>query len=81
VHLAHIGYPVLCDRLYSGRAEITLGDIAKTKDETPILTRQALHARRIRLAHPATKEPIEFVAPIPEDLQRTIEVLRQYRAR
>ena len=33
-----------------------------------ILCRQALHARRIKLAHPATGEPIEFVAPLPEDL-------------
>ncbi len=81
VHLAHIGYPVLCDRLYSGRAELTLGDIAKTKDDTVVLDRQALHARRIKLLHPATKEPVEFIAPIPADLERTLELLRQHRAK
>jgi 23S rRNA pseudouridine1911/1915/1917 synthase len=41
-----------------------------------ILTRQALHACRIKLAHPATKEPIEFVAPLPTDMQAVIEVLQ-----
>jgi 23S rRNA pseudouridine1911/1915/1917 synthase len=41
-----------------------------------LLTRQALHARRIRLAHPATKEPIEFIAPLPADMQAVIEILR-----
>ena len=27
VHLAHIGCPVLCDKLYGGRASITRGDL------------------------------------------------------
>ncbi len=81
VHLAYIGYPVLCDRLYSGRAEIKLGEIAKSKDDTMVLDRQALHARRIKLLHPATREPIEFEAPLPEDLQRTLDVLREYRSK
>lgn len=82
VHLAHIGYPVLCDRLYGGRAEIKRGELAgDLKDQTVVLARQALHARRIKLAHPITREMLEFVAPVPEDMQGTIETLRELRKR
>ena len=41
-----------------------------------LLSRQALHARRIKLAHPATGEPIEFIAPLPADLQAVLDALR-----
>ena len=27
VHLAHLGRPILCDKLYGGRSQITLGEI------------------------------------------------------
>lgn len=80
VHLAHIGYPILCDRLYSGRAEIYLQELTKTTEEQLVLDRQALHARRIRLLHPASREPIEFVAPIPDDLQLAWTTLQTYRS-
>jgi 23S rRNA pseudouridine1911/1915/1917 synthase len=80
VHLAHIGYPVLCDRLYGGRAEIKRGELAgDLRDQTAVLARQALHARRIQLKHPTTKELMEFIAPIPDDMQHTIDVLRELR--
>jgi 23S rRNA pseudouridine1911/1915/1917 synthase len=80
VHLAHAGFPVLCDRLYGSRAEITRGEIRRTDDATVVLGRQALHARRIKLLHPHTREPIEFVAPLPADLEGLLAELRQYRA-
>ncbi|HEX5472632.1 MAG TPA: RluA family pseudouridine synthase, partial [Lacipirellulaceae bacterium] len=66
IHLAHIGCPVLCDRLYGGRAKITelelipkakIGqDISagEMKTDHPILERQALHAHRLAIAHPTT---------------------------
>lgn len=82
VHLAHIGYPILCDRLYGGRAEIKRGEISgKLDDQHVVLSRQALHAHRIALKHPVTKELMEFVAPIPDDMQHTIDTLRELRKR
>lgn len=81
VHLAHLGCPVLCDKLYGGRAEITRGDIRRDpKDTTVLLNRQALHARRIKLRHPETQQPIEFIAPLPADMAEVLEELRLYRA-
>ena len=66
VHLNHIGCPVLCDRQYGGRSQITRGEIRRDPaDATVLLERQALHARRLRFAHPATGEPLEIEAPLP----------------
>ncbi len=79
VHLAHIGCPVLCDRLYGGRATITRGEIQSNDDATVLLNRQALHARRLTLAHPVSGERLEIEAPIPADIQRTLDELSQWR--
>ena len=55
VHLAFKGFPLLADAVYGGRP--VLG-----------LTRQALHATRLRFAHPLTGAPLAFEAPLPADL-------------
>ena len=56
VHLAHIGCPVLCDRLYGGRAQITRGEIRRAgEDDQVLLGRQALHARRLTFRHPSRR--------------------------
>ena len=78
VHLAHIGCPVLCDRLYGGRARLTLGDLLHTDDPTLILDRHALHAWRLRFKHPRTGAVLEIEAPLPADLLAAQESLRQW---
>jgi len=80
LHLASIGCPVLCDRLYGGRATITRGEISRDAEDTsPLLERQALHARRLKIEHPTTGETLEFIAPLPADLEVVLEALREYR--
>lgn len=67
VHLAAAGLPVVGDPVY-GRPRydrIKDADLKKTLAGFP---RQALHAERIAFRHPATNEPKEIVAPLPEDL-------------
>ena len=76
VHLAHVGVPVLCDRLYSGRRRITTREIVGTGDDEVLLERQALHACRLQLKHPKSGGSIEFEAPLPDDLQNVLAVLR-----
>jgi 23S rRNA pseudouridine1911/1915/1917 synthase len=80
VHLSHLGCPVLCDRHYGGRSQITRGDICRDpSDTTVLLERQALHARRLRFVHPASGEPLEVEAPLPADMAAVLAELRQYR--
>ncbi|MEN6404901.1 MAG: RluA family pseudouridine synthase [Thermoguttaceae bacterium] len=80
VHLHHIGCPVLCDRQYGGRRIITRGEIRRDPtDETVLLDRQALHARRVRFVHPVSGERLEIEAPLPGDITAVLEELRIYR--
>ncbi len=79
VHLEFIRCPILCDRLYSGRAEILLSQL-QGKGVVPgtpvILNRQALHAAELEIDHPHTGKRIKFTAPLPGDFESTLQVLR-----
>jgi 23S rRNA pseudouridine1911/1915/1917 synthase len=85
VHLAHLRCPVLCDKLYGGRSEITRGQLRSGHPAPPpvegdgevMLARQALHARRIRLQHPVSGDSIEFEAAVPHDMLAVLTALRE----
>jgi 23S rRNA pseudouridine1911/1915/1917 synthase len=83
VHLKHAGCPVLADKIYSGRDRLTLAELdpaAGDRDEV-LIGRQALHAFRLRFRHPKTEQWIEAEAPLPPDMRRTLEALRQHRSK
>jgi 23S rRNA pseudouridine1911/1915/1917 synthase len=65
VHLAHIGHPVVGDRVYGGRQERQKGRLDGSQAE-----RQMLHAWRLAFQHPTTDAWVEFTAPVPEDFLR-----------
>ncbi len=65
VHLAHIGHPVIGDKLYGGRRERRRA----ARDE-PHADRQMLHAWHLAFHHPATGAWVAFTAPVPEDFLR-----------
>jgi 23S rRNA pseudouridine1911/1915/1917 synthase len=74
VHLSAAGLPVVGDPVY-GRPRfdrIRDPELLRTLEGFP---RQALHAERIGLRHPATNEEMEIVAPLPDDLRRLIAAL------
>ncbi len=78
VHLEHIGCPVLCDRLYSGRAAITEGELlGGPEGGSVILARQALHAWRIEFLHPIRRTALRFEAPLAADMHRVIQLLHR----
>ena len=71
VHMSSIGHPLLGDPVY-GRIPPQL---------RPILVdihfrRQALHAARLGFVHPATGERVRLASPLPADIARLIEELR-----
>lgn len=53
VHMSHLGYPLVGDNLYNGE---------KT------LHRQFLHAGRLSFIHPGSREEMDFISPIPQEL-------------
>jgi 23S rRNA pseudouridine1911/1915/1917 synthase len=63
VHLASIGHPISGDPVYGRRAD---------KARLTNFHRQALHAQRLGLVHPVSREPMSWHAPIPQDMQRLI---------
>lgn len=86
LHLAHIGCPVLCDRLYGGHAQITRGQLLRRAaqglpprpgDDNIEMERQALHAYQLEFAHPKTGQPMRFNAPLPPDFESVLSVLRE----
>jgi 23S rRNA pseudouridine1911/1915/1917 synthase len=78
VHLAHVGCPILCDRLYAGHAQVTRQELEDGREGGQVLLdRQALHAWRIALRHPVTGERLQFEAPLPGDLERVLQRLRE----
>ena len=82
VHLAHVGMPVLCDRAYGHRAELTRGELSGNPGDTAVLLgRQALHARRLRFEHPRSGKLIEIEAPLPPDIEAVLGELRNYRGK
>jgi 23S rRNA pseudouridine1911/1915/1917 synthase len=69
VQLFEAGFPVLGDAIY-GPAE------ARAHPAAHALGRQALHARNLALPHPSTGEGVRVEAPLPEDFQRALALLR-----
>jgi len=79
VHLQSVGHPVLCDKLYGLREELRLSDIrplAPGEADLSLLNRHALHSWSVTIPHPHTGKPLIFEAPIPPDMERTLEAFR-----
>jgi 23S rRNA pseudouridine1911/1915/1917 synthase len=77
VHLAHIRHPLLGDPVYGGRLSLPAGITPELEQVIRGFRRQALHARRLSFEHPASRDPLSFEAPLPDDLAHLIEVLKQ----
>jgi len=76
VHLALSGLTIVCDPLYGKADPLLLSKIKRSWhgdefEERPLLDRLGLHAWKMRVAHPITKEMMEFTAPYPRDLDTT----------
>ncbi len=58
VHMAYIGHPLLGDSLYGM--------------SSPLIDRQALHAYHINFIHPVTREKIDIVCDMPNDMMKVL---------
>lgn len=75
VHLSHITYPIVGDRVYGGRRQLRAGLTEAQRNAISNFPRQALHAYTLGFVHPTTGEDIEVTTPIPEDMQKLMAVL------
>ncbi|MCG1012092.1 RluA family pseudouridine synthase [Tepidanaerobacter sp. GT38] len=65
VHMQFIGHPVVADPVYS-------------RKKPPFnIKGQALHAYKLGFCHPSTGKYMEFTAPIPDDMNSILEILRK----
>ena len=75
VHLSHITYPLVGDRVYGGRRQLRSGLTEAQRQAINNFPRQALHAYTLGFVHPTTGEDIEVTTPLPEDMQKLMAVL------
>jgi 23S rRNA pseudouridine1911/1915/1917 synthase len=75
VHMAHRNYPLVGDPLYGGRLKQPAGATEALRQALHKFPRQALHARKLGLIHPATGEYCEFQAELPADMTSLIVAL------
>jgi 23S rRNA pseudouridine1911/1915/1917 synthase len=75
VHLAHIDYPIVGDRVYGGRLALPKGATEELRTALREFPRQALHAARLQLEHPVGGKPLEATAPLPDDMLRLLKML------
>ncbi len=63
VHFASQSTPLAGDEMYGGRTEL--------------INRHALHCAKLKLLHPVTGEEMAFTAPLPEDMNKLSEMIKQ----
>lgn len=58
VHMKYLGFPLIGDYLYNPDMEH--------------ISRHALHSHRLKFIHPITWQPMEFIAPLPQDMSAVL---------
>jgi RluA family pseudouridine synthase len=83
VHLKHAGFPIVGDELYGGK-KLWLSRLKRDyrlkpgHEERPLISRVALHAEELSLAHPVTNEPVTVKSEWPKDIRVAVKYLRLY---
>jgi len=77
VHMSHSGYPLVGDRVYAGRCKIPKGNNHELIDMLRKFPRQALHAARLGLIHPASQQFMEWSVSLPEDMLELLHILKE----
>ena len=77
VHMAHIHHPLLGDPVYGQRLRMPAGADASLQQTLRDFKRQALHAAKLGLTHPASGEWLEWRAELPDDLRQMLAALEE----
>ncbi len=71
VHMSHIGHSIIGDQVYGKNSSKSI-KYAKHSHFICNFNRQALHAYKLGLYHPKTKDYMEFYSDLPEDIDTLI---------
>ena len=77
VHMAHLKHPIVGDPLYGGPLKLPKGASEELIAALRGFKRQALHAEVLEFAHPITGAPVRCEAPVPDDMQQLMQLLRE----
>lgn len=80
VHFSYIGHGLIGDTVYMPRVRVPAGASELLNETLRGFKRQALHAAKLGLVHPRTKQDMMFEAPWPEDFSQLVDVLRSENA-
>ncbi|MDM1303286.1 23S rRNA pseudouridine(1911/1915/1917) synthase RluD [Acinetobacter indicus] len=80
VHFSYIGHGLIGDPVYMPRVRVPAGASELLNETLRGFKRQALHAAKLGLVHPRTKQDMMFEAPWPEDFSQLVDVLRSENA-
>jgi 23S rRNA pseudouridine1911/1915/1917 synthase len=73
VHLAHVGHPLVGDKIYGLSGEVREEQMREGLTERVraalVLDRHALHAETLALTHPMTGQSLTISAPLPDDMR------------
>jgi len=77
VHMAHLKHPLVGDPVYGGRALLPKGAGPELIEALRGFKRQALHATRLGLIHPSTRQPMAWDSEPPQDLRDLLDSLER----
>lgn len=74
VHMSHLGHALLGDEVYASTKTVF------EKQHAPLFDGQILHAKRLSLTHPRTKERMTFECELPDNFKKLLDILdKQYQ--
>ena len=77
VHMQFLKAPIVGDSVYGYKGIIPLKAMTQTlRDFVQGFDRQALHAIKLGLIHPATEEPMEWQIELADDMKALLEAMR-----
>jgi 23S rRNA pseudouridine1911/1915/1917 synthase len=77
VHMAHLKHAIVGDPVYGGSLKLPKGANPELIEALRGFKRQALHAETLEFKHPVSGEPVRCTAPVPDDMQQLMRVLRE----
>lgn len=75
VHMAHLHHPLVGDPVYGGRLKIPAGASEQLLEMLRTFGRQALHAKKLTLIHPASEDEMSWETELPQDMLALLSVL------